>query len=697
MGSEGGEICGDGYVHLSNNENAVDTECVYKTGCDLSPVRDISITDDEDVGDSKADRELAEDQVAIDHKQDTTGDPLPSVVQFDSLENVIYNCVPGENNIPRYILLDDDFEVLAFPDLFPYGYGRYHSRDVRCRLPIRKYFQQRLLNVDGRFAKNLEYIFCAQYISNIQQIQSDANLALRLSRGRTLNGQRITAGLLQDPVALQQLVRTEQAYKFLKNVHGSPSYWQSELYDVLAMLKKLGIPTWFLTLSAADLHWPEMIQAIAAQYGLRVNRTIINDMSIADKSNLLRQNPVTGVRIFQHRIESFFLKYLLSTANPIGCITDYVIKIEFQMRGSPHAHCLITLSPKLECDADASVCSFIDRYVSVVLPDANFQNKRTRDLMLKLQQHTHSDYCRHGKKCCFGFPKPPSYETLICRRPEGEDSEERIEVSKAVLKKVHDELHDNGELHTSSDICDLLCASGVSDDIYRDSLKVTSKGPTVILRQNPCDVSVNSCNFDILNLWSANVDLQYVVNEVATVMYVCSYMTKGEKAMGETLKRVAKECMRDDMRTQMNKIKKEFLGKRVIGVPESCMRVLSSWLMKKSRKVIYVNSNMKSERVSLPKTKAQLSKMNPNDDDVFATSLIDRYSARPYDLADLCLVEFAVNYDVASMKKTNDTFVDVSTVSACGGKKIKLRNELAYMQKRKTPSVLRTRWFKLAV
>ena len=44
-------------------------------------------------------------------------------------------------------------------------------------------------------------------------------------------------------------------------------YWQDQLYDVLAMLQMLGIPTWFLTLSAADLHWPEMIQAVAVQFG----------------------------------------------------------------------------------------------------------------------------------------------------------------------------------------------------------------------------------------------------------------------------------------------------------------------------------------------------------------------------------------------------------------------------------------------
>ena len=37
-------------------------------------------------------------------------------------------------------------------------------------------------------------------------------------------------------------------------------------------------------------------------------------------------------------------------------------------------------------------------------------------------------------------------------------------------------------------------------------------------------------------------DLQYIMNEIATVKYVYSYMTKGGKGMGETLKRIAKEC-----------------------------------------------------------------------------------------------------------------------------------------------------------
>ena len=82
-------------------------------------------------------------------------------------------------------------------------------------------------------------------------------------------------------------------------------------------------------------------------------------------------------------------------------------------------------------------------------------------------------------------------------------------------------------------------------ETYMGALKISQRGPNVILKQNPQDVFINTCNHDILSLWRENVDLQYVINEIATVKYVCSYVTKGEKGMGETLKRVAKECQSD--------------------------------------------------------------------------------------------------------------------------------------------------------
>ena len=107
---------------------------------------------------SDEDTELAEEQIAVNHRQELTGDPLPSVVQLENLENQIYQCSPGENNIPKYILLHNDFKVLAFADLFPYGNGGYHSANRKVKLPIRKYFQQCLLNVDLLKILNIYFV-----------------------------------------------------------------------------------------------------------------------------------------------------------------------------------------------------------------------------------------------------------------------------------------------------------------------------------------------------------------------------------------------------------------------------------------------------------------------------------------------------------------------------------------------------------
>ena len=296
-----------------------------------------------------------------------------------------------------------------------------------------------MLNVDICFAQNMEYLFCAQYISDIKQTQGDTYLAIHLSHGRTLDGQKITAGMLQKPTALQQLVRGEQAYKFLKNIRGSPAYWQHELYDVLTMLHSLGIPTWFFTLSAADLHLPERIQAVALQLGRRLSRDNILTMSIAQRSTYLQQNPNTGVCMFQHRLKSFFSQYLLSDAHPLGHITDYMIKIEFQMRGSPHAHCLLWVkdAPKINQDSDDGVCRFIDKYITAVVPKGVLERQSDTNLMKNLQKHAHSDYCHRNKSYHFGFPKPPASRTVTSQQSSEEDkADDIIKYAKDVLQKV---------------------------------------------------------------------------------------------------------------------------------------------------------------------------------------------------------------------------------------------------------------------
>ena len=97
----------------------------------------------------------------------------------------------------------------------------------------------------------------------------------------------------------------------------------------------------------------------------------------------------------------------------------------------------------------------------------------------------------------------------------------------------------------------MLAEIDIDSEDYTNAIQMSTKGTTLILKHNIQDAFINGVNRDLFCLWGGNMDLQMVVDDVAAVMYVCSYMTKGEKAMGETLRQVAKECNDEDIQTQM--------------------------------------------------------------------------------------------------------------------------------------------------
>ena len=70
-------------------------------------------------------------------------------------------------------------------------------------------------------------------------------------------------------------------------------------------------PTWFFTLSAADMKWPDMISTIAKQYGVHCSVHYsdedIEALSFEQKSNWLRKKPVTAARHFHYRLNTFFV------------------------------------------------------------------------------------------------------------------------------------------------------------------------------------------------------------------------------------------------------------------------------------------------------------------------------------------------------------------------------------------------------
>ena len=135
-----------------------------------------------------------------------------------------------------------------------------------------------------------------------KQIFNDASHFIWRQKPRS----QLTARQAKSDETMAVNVRQDRAYAFLKNVRGSPPYYQQTFYQLLAMIRQLGTPTWFFTLSAADMKWPDLIKTIAKQCGITYTDEQVAQLSFEERSKLSRQNPVTASRHFQYRLDKSF-------------------------------------------------------------------------------------------------------------------------------------------------------------------------------------------------------------------------------------------------------------------------------------------------------------------------------------------------------------------------------------------------------
>ena len=133
--------------------------------------------------------------------------------------------------------------------------------------------------------------------------------------------------MLADYEQVYQLCKSNLAYKHMQSLRGSSIYWKKTMNDLFAMIRQIDIPTFFVTLSAAELsRWPEVVECIAHQNGKSVN---FDNLSFNEKAEIIRDSYVTKIRMWYNRL-NHFMKFLPSPANPISKITDYFYSIEFQ-------------------------------------------------------------------------------------------------------------------------------------------------------------------------------------------------------------------------------------------------------------------------------------------------------------------------------------------------------------------------------
>lgn len=84
--------------------------------------------------------------------------------------------------------------------------------------------------------------------------------------------ENLTAKKIKDQNFLNDSIRHDDGYRFLKQVRSSPSYWESKKKHLLGMIRQCGIPTLFITLSACEYKNPDLLKVL---YKLQENKNIM--------------------------------------------------------------------------------------------------------------------------------------------------------------------------------------------------------------------------------------------------------------------------------------------------------------------------------------------------------------------------------------------------------------------------------------
>ena len=565
-------------------------------------------------------------------------DTLVDDADIDNKYDKVFTFAPGEGQHPLSLYQDKDAEYLCFPTIFC---GQTPpSRDERL-VPVHysDIVKWELRSVDRRAAQSVPNIFFKHKKLQMKQISDKVNLAVRRCKKR---GQAITAAEARDSNYLDKLVNLDEGYYIFRQLRNSPAYLETRKKDIFAMIRQLSLPTWFMSLSAADTRWTDLLKMLAKlNDGIEYSEKELEHLTWQEKTKLVQKDPVTCSRYFDHRVQEFLNTVLKSSCEPIGKLLDFFYRVEFQQRGSPHIHMLVWIenAPTLETHSEEEIVQFVDQYLT-----SNTDNEKTANLV-GLQSHKHSKTCRKkGKPICrFGFPLPPLPRTMLLYPLE--ENVDNYKKKNTELLKAMNEYKDNVDM-TFEEFLENIAKMDFED--YIKCIRSSLKAPKVFLKRKTKDMRINLFNEGILLAWKANLDIQIVLEPYGCASYIVGYISKSQRGMSAQLDAAAKEARKGnlDLKKQVRHIGNVFSNCVEVSAQEAVYLDLQIPLTKCTRDVVFINTSVPEERIFLLKPKAALDELPAESTDVESDSVIQRYSKRPKQLSKFCLADYVSKVDI---------------------------------------------------
>ena len=256
-------------VLYGDNDDVIEEEL---TGVDWMEV------DDELLNTSHVEDE--DDEIGTEEKQiqNDKMDPVKKY-QFKYDESVCMSekypeitVAPGEGQTPKGVLSDKHWDVKAFPHLHNLDGSNGKDQERDKNITDQRYFIQRVINKETRFARSPDYLYAA--VSYLEQKQIYRNINLVGTRGK---GVKSADGKMS--------YELQDEFRVLENMPNTPKYWRKNKMEVLAKLDNFGPFQMFITLSCADQRWKANFGEILMNKGHTVSYQLsVNEEDLSQET-----------------------------------------------------------------------------------------------------------------------------------------------------------------------------------------------------------------------------------------------------------------------------------------------------------------------------------------------------------------------------------------------------------------------------
>lgn len=504
----------------------------------------------------------------------------------------------------------------AFPTLYPRGEADFSTPRLRS-VSFSNYAKHLMKFHDGRFARHPRWRYVVFNTLMRRQSSQRAGFFARKSDQGNLSREELRELFEGDTSEANAL--TGSIVSFSSAMRGTPPYWAARRRELAAYVSNLGSPHLFVTLSAADLHWHDLMRHMPHfEEWLNGRPDVRNRIARIN----LRDNPHIAAYWFHARFQEFKENVLEVKFS----VTDAWSRYEWQGRGSSHTHGLYWLSdaPNSDFDplSDAQRQVFANQW-GIVIQALNPEPQR--------------------RAAPFEERSPLSLPREL--------QTNNVRYLSAILNRV--------QRHTCATSYCLRVNSNTGESYCRfhfpvevsDSPELRKPPGSTYFRLFPArnDPAMNNYSRLLSMAWQANTDVNPCTGRHAVVHYVSKYVTKNEEqtvSYKDMMRRLLPNVNSGNpLLSAVTKLMNKLIGERDWSAQEICHLLLGLPLHQGSRTIISVDLRPKEEHDQY------YSFSHEGDADETNTvragkSWLDKYEDRPGNLSDLAYVDFLRYYDV---------------------------------------------------